>query len=411
MLKPALRPPMRAPLRSADSPREGVGGWQATLSSFKAFLAANNGADNPHSLAAMPSPPTITTGTTLSGLGASNLTQVFGALANPSSFRFTGGGALWVSTSRAFPSSSCVSGGNMTSAGAAGANSGCWKVGAVVNAQKVAILVTGSTAELYRFLVNGQYVSFTGTAVGTGGALTYVLLDFGSKASRLIEIEDGQSTDGRSAPRRFVSFSIDPADTLTAPPVAEYPVIVLGDSFTAPTGPTQAGDAWWSVAADYLGLKDRWNSGEGGTGYVNPSSTGIQYKLGDRIVADLDRMIAISPPKVVVVAIGYNDQGLSGIQAEAAGCFDIIRSKCPTALVFVTTGPWDKDSPSGPSANYTAAKNAIAAALAGRGGFYALDMQGVSYTKIGDAAHPNDAGHSTLGLAANTQVRALVAAA
>jgi len=389
---------------------QGGGGWQATLASFKAFLAANNGADNPHSLSAMASPPTITTGTTLSGLGASNLTQVFGALANPSSFRFTGGGVAWANTNqRSFPASSCISGGNI--AGDATLDSGCWKVGAQVNAQKVAIQVTGSTTDLYRFLVDGQYVSLTGTAVGTGGAATYALLDFGSKQSHLIEVEDGESTDGRSATRRFISFSIDPGDTLTAPPVAAFPTMVLGDSFTAPTGPTQAGDGWSAVAADYLGLKDRWNSGQGGTGYVNPSASGIQYKLGDRLVADLNRMIAITPPKIIMVAMGYNDQSLSGIQAAAAACFDTIRAKCPTALVFVTTGPWDTAAPSAPAAPYTAVKSAIAAALAGRGGFYALDMQGVSYTKIGDAVHPNTAGHITLGVSAASQVRSLVAAA
>jgi hypothetical protein len=356
----------------------------------------------------MSSPPTITVNTSLATLGASNLTQVFSALSNPSSFRFTGGGASWVNTTeRQFPASSRISGGNM--AGLATADGGIWQVGAIVDAARVAIRVTGNVSELYRFKVDGQYVSFTGTAVGAGGTATYALLDFGSKAPRLIEIENGQSTDGRAASRRFISMSIDPSDTLTAPPAAALPTIVLGDSFTAPTGSTIAGDSWSVVMADYLGLKDRWASGQGGTGYVNDAGTGTKYKLADRLVADLDRMIAITPPKIVMVAMGLNDLGAPGsIEAQANACFDIIRQKCPDALVFVLA-PWDTAAPSAVSGAYTTGKAGIISAMGSRGGFYFVDMEGVAFTKIGDATHPNDAGHTTLGLSVNSKVRALVA--
>ena len=44
MLKPALRPPMRAPLRSADSPREGVGGVIGSLSALKTKMQAGSAA-------------------------------------------------------------------------------------------------------------------------------------------------------------------------------------------------------------------------------------------------------------------------------------------------------------------------------------------------------------------------------
>ena len=375
--------------------RQGGGGWLATKDALAAYLETTDGIDNPHSLDAMSSPPVITTGTSLSTLGAPNLTQVIDALNMPSSIRFTGGGSEFVATvQRRFPASSRISGGTVS----ATEDPGCWKAGIQTNAAKVAVRVSGSTTELYRFLVDGQYVSFAGTAVGTSGANTYALLDFGSSQSRLIEVENGASADGRSGARAFVSFSIDPADAFSAPPIAPFPTMFLGDSFTAPTGVTQAGDGFFAVAADYLGLKDRWNSGQGGTGYVADAGTGTKYKLGDRLAADLDRMIAISPPKVIFVAMGLNDLGLSGIQSAASACFDVIRQKCPSALVFVTTGVWDVQAPSAPASGYSAAKSAIVAAMTGRGGFYALDMEGVSYTKIGDATHPDDLGHSTLGL-------------
>jgi hypothetical protein len=388
--------------------REGVGAWVATKAALKTFLAANDGANNPHSVPVMASPPTVTamaTGGSASAPAApyTGLTSAYrfaaGTIANVM-LTEGGGSVAYATDNRRFPvATRGVSGGNVSTT----EDATWWRGRVRTNALAIAFRVAGTPSTPgHRFIVDGEYVSLTPTVPLAGGGRNYYVLEFGSSAFRTIEIEGGYalSIDG---------IHVAPGDTVTLPSSPTFRGIVFGDSFTTTTGAAHVGDGFVPVLRDYLGV-ELWASGVGGSGYVN-TQTGTVYKLSERIGADLDRFIATNgaPPSLVVAPIGINDIGLSGIQAEAEACFAIIRQKCPAAVVLVTTGPWDVNAPSAPVTNYSACKSAIQSAIGSRGGFYALDMEGVSYTKA-DSTHPNTAGHLTLGQSLNTKIRAAIAA-
>jgi hypothetical protein len=108
----------------------------------------------------------------------------------------------------------------------------------------------------------------------------------------------------------------------------------------------------------------------------------------------------------VVVEMGINDLGLSGISVAARSDLLTIRNALRTAVIFVI-GPWDTNAPSAPSANQVACRDAVMAACQGIPGVFFLDPTGVSYTKF-DTTHPDTAGHATLGAWVDTQVRAVL---
>jgi hypothetical protein len=85
-----------------------------------------------------------------------------------------------------------------------------------------------------------------------------------------------------------------------------------------------------------------------------------------------------------------------------------LRANHPNALIFVI-GPWDSASPGSASTGYTTVKQQIISATADRGGFYFLDPEGLTYSKV-DAVHPDDAGHAKLGNWLNAQIRSVIGA-
>lgn len=368
--------------------------WRPTLAALKDFLAANDGADNPHSLPAMDTPPTITTST--SDLAGTYPKWI--VLATPSDVETyclveKGRKDSLVSTSFLRPYAATQAPGTP-----AGSSS---RISVTANADVVAFYVIGTTSA-FRFLVNDQYVDFTGTVpAATGGTgSNYIILTFASKASRKITIEMQQG----AGLRRIL---IKNTDSYGPKPTAkEFRGIVFGDSLISGTGATHAGDGLAHIAADYLGM-ELWASGVGSTGYVDTAG-GARYSLGQRLDTDLDAALQYGALDIVVVAMGLNDRDEVGVQAAASACFDTIRAKCPAALVFVV-GTWDPAAPSAPSANYLATNAAIEAAVGSRGGFYYLDPQGVEYPDI-DGTHPNTEGHEILGLWLDDQIRTVVAA-
>lgn len=360
------------------------------------FTTAANG--NPHSRAVMASPPTITTTLTAEGAPstATELTQAFRYSAGTQAIRFLGGGDQLTSTFyRRFPvATQAATGGNTGANNGALANS--WKAGVVITSSKVAFRVFGSTAP-YRFIVNGEYVSMAGTVpANTTNTRGYIVLDFGSRATRTVYIE-GDQTHGLDGV--YVATN----DTVIPAPAPSLRGIFLGDSFSTGTGATRQGDGFVPILSDYLGIGDRWCAGVGGTGYIDTSG-GTRYTLSQRLEADLDRMLAYGDIDAVFVPMGYNDIGDGSVQTAATSVFDRIRAKCPYAVVIVV-GPWDTSAPSAAQAGYSTTKGEIIAAMGSRAGFYFIDIEGVEFTKA-DGVHPDDAGHSTLALAINSRVRA-----
>ena len=376
---------------------QGVGPWAATKAALKTYLAANDGSLNPHSQSVMPSSPTIRTATSLSSPD-NDLTAAYRYSLASGVFRFEGGGdkGFGAGTYRQFPVARIAASGANLGDGTAGV---VWQTRIVANSTKVGFRLLGGL-KAFRFIVDGRYVSLTGTLTATSSGTNYIVLDFGAKASREIIVENQEAS-------AFDGVYVASGDTVSLPSASSYRLLVLGDSFIASTGATIASDGLASVAADYLVIRDRWASGSGGTGYV-ATNAGASYALPTRVAEDVQRFAALGSADIIVVAIGLNDIGSAGVQTAAASTFDLIRANAPRALVFVV-GPWDQNAPSAPVSNYAACKSAIQAAMSGRGGFWFLDPQGVSYTKY-DTMHPNDSGHTTLGQWLSTQIRTAIAA-
>ena len=379
---------------------DGARPWVKTLESLRTYLRGNIGSTNAFSLPVMSAPPTIRTQThPLSGVDV-NLTVAHLYSAGSTVFQYEGGGdkAFAGTNFRRFPTETfATTGGNLSD----GENASSWQVRFVADAAKVSFRLLGSTLR-YRFIVDGQYVSRTGTLTSVNTGTEYITLDFGTKAARTIVVESEQGT-------AFGGVYVAPGDTATRPAASPYRMMVLGDSITVSTGATVFGDGFVPVTAGYLGISDRWLNGPGGTGYVSKGAGSAFFSLPERISQDMTRFKAFGSTDIIVVAAGINDVGLAGVQAAANSVFNSIRTLAPNALVFVV-GPWDSAAPSAPSANYLATKAAIQAAASGRGGFWFLDPQGRAYSKM-DSVHPNTNGHLILGQWLASQIRDAIASA
>lgn len=111
---------------------------------------------------------------------------------------------------------------------------------------------------------------------GSTGSLYRVRLTFTTRAVRRIRVE----THGY-----FAGVTAGPTDMLWAAPAASGPVcMVLGDSYTEPTGAFGSSTGWGSIFCNELGLHPV-ILGSGGTGYLNPSSGG-KANFKDRFVPD-----------------------------------------------------------------------------------------------------------------------------
>jgi lysophospholipase L1-like esterase len=377
--------------------------WTTTRNLLRAYFAGNNNAPNPHSLSAMPAPPTVVTGAGSPSAPAApydTLTRSYRYAADTLGdvVRFDGGADKpYFTDFRRFPVATMAeTGGNVLD----GEDAGSWRVGVVADAAAIAFRVVGSSVYRYRMIVDGRYVSFETTSMAAGGR-QYIVLDFGTKAVRTVQIEGSRAAaiDG---------IHVAPADTVTKLQEAPFGALIFGDSFVTSTGvPSERdGDGLAVVAGDHLGMPV-WASGVGSSGYV-ATAGGTVFALPQRIGADIQRYVAQkgAQPQVVIVAMGINDIGAGGIVPAAATCFDIIRNRCPAALVFVM-GPWDRAAPLAPAAGYPEARNSILTALAGRAGFFFIDTEGIDFTKA-DSTHPDLAGHQTLGFWLSARIRVLV---
>ena len=372
--------------------------WQSSLylvtkADLAAVFAGNVSNGNPHSRDAMGSPPsiTITDGNTPPVGITQGLRYTDGTIIpyhTPLGGRPTVAQTFYETFTAAW-----VSSGVEQTLG--------WRVAFDITASKFAVRFAGDSSSFIRFIIDGVYVSKTAVAPGGSGASVYNTLDFGSSAKRQVKIEAAfdQAIDGIYVPTGQT--------VALAASIYSGVLFFLGDSFTESTGATNNNDGYTTITGDYLGFDKMLSSGVGGTGYVNTAS-GTKYNLGQRLAAEIVRAQSLGPVPIVVVAMGINDIGSSGVQTAAESCFETIRTALPDCLVFVL-GPWDVNAPSAPVAGYAGCKSAIQAAVGSRSGFWFLDPQGVSYTKS-DTTHPDTAGHLTLGLWLETAIRAAVSA-
>lgn len=205
----------------------------------------------------------------------------------------------------------------------------------------------------YRIWVDGQLATLNGYTPGgsAGNYPRYEKVTFGSAVSRLI---------------RFESYLLPPngirvatGKVVTPSTVTRPRCIVIGDSFTEPSGSTIKMRGFASL----LGLKfgwDTWACGAGSTGYLNDGTAG---RVNFRKRVHLD--VIPYRPDIVIVAGGINDSGFSAgaVEAEAKALFDSIQRGCVGAKV-IAVGPF---FPTTAYSNVTNSRLGIMAAARARG--------------------------------------------
>jgi lysophospholipase L1-like esterase len=382
--------------------------WSAALNLLKQQIIAQEAVNTPHQASAMASPPTVTDlGTSAPAAYPNNNLYSTTSLWRPE------GGNVQVFGTQGwqFPVATVTttgSGGNVSN----GKDAKMWRVAFDVNAAKFAVMISASSSCPYRFIVDGAYVSKTATQTTlTTGGTNWIELDFtsvGGKANRHIVVEGMASA-------RFRGVSLANGDSMSFPSalLSAGPnllkAIYAGDSFTAGTGATFQPDGYVFPLGELLGVENNFGSGVGGTGFVATNS-GSSYALPNRL-GDINGQSA----DVIFSAMGFNDTPLTSwtaadIQTNATTCLQSFRTNNPRAPIFVI-GPWDKNAPAAPVTNYAATKAAIQAAMAGISGCWFLDMEGVQFTKSGDATHPDTAGHWTLAQAVYAAIKTAIGVA
>ncbi|MFZ3547696.1 SGNH/GDSL hydrolase family protein [Streptomyces sp. 4.24] len=260
-----------------------------------------------------------------------------------------------------------------------------------------------SAASMFRLSIDGRKVSDApqpagGTNAGSGHLIT---IDLGSAVPRVVRL------DCTTMP--FGGVYLPPSAGLWRVPLQGGRLAVLGDSISDGSAHNTGGGqgTWVARAARLLGSTDVWESGRGGTGYVNP---GTFANFGTRAPADI---IAWSPDRLIVFG-GYNDvagNDQAVIKAAATALYGQITQGLPACETYVI-GCWAPTGTPAPSIVATDETLRSAAALAGlpfvspvTGTIYAANGQAVAthgpWITTGNApiyvgsdlVHPTDVGH------------------
>jgi lysophospholipase L1-like esterase len=249
--------------------------------------------NNPRTRGTMPASlaPTITIGT---GTVPGGFTRVYAIEAANSPFASGGGLPTNSGGVTSFPT--CTPSGS-TQVGRH------WRVETILDGDEVAFLLDSATADGYRFIVDGQYVSATGTT-SAAGSLRYYTLTFPARGRYRIAVE-GHTT------LRFDEARV-PDDCTLLPPERANPlrVIVVGDSNIEAYPIVLKGDGIGAVLGDQLGVLDVWASGVFGTGFI-ATNGGANYTYAQRRTDWTTRS-----PDVLLLCMSINDIVASATQAQ-----------------------------------------------------------------------------------------------
>jgi lysophospholipase L1-like esterase len=278
------------------------------------------------------------------------------------------------------------------------------RVEIVADAAKISFSILNVGSGYARFIVNGQYVSLTPTTPAGGGG--YISLDFtsaGGRAVRSIIIE--------MAGLHFNSVWVGPTETVTKATGSVQRMMIVGDSFTGTGGMSTLFQGFAQIVADLLGIRDVWNNGVGGTGYLATSGqTTFRQRLSDMVTA---------APDVALIVGGHNDTAFApgAVQTEVRTYLTAIRNQ--TALKTIPLIIAGVTGANIPLATTQPVEREIANAVSSMNDPLILflpdvtDLAGPYFTGTGntsattgagncdvyissDAVHPNDAGHAYL---------------
>lgn len=331
-------------------------GPQITRSALMRALYSSAAAarlSNPHLNAVMTSPPTMTANGTTKPAGQTTAYAVFST--NP--FTITGGtvSLAGATVGRVVSSVIASTGGNVSNNGTEATYS---RAAFMADANAVTIGVC-QTSVPYRFIVNDQYVSLSGTTTTNAGptcaTVDYITLDFtsaGGRALRKIVVETQQNGG-------FQSATVGATETIQAVNLDNTLCSAFFlDSYAFGSDATLLGDGMGAVDADWLGIQNNTNSAGPGTGWATNNSA---FNLLQR-VQNLDLALSPCTPNIIVTGASFNDRGNvpATITANALAGFQAMRAQYPNALIFVF-GAFPGNT--GPSAGMIANENAVAAAV------------------------------------------------
>jgi lysophospholipase L1-like esterase len=158
------------------------------------------------------------------------------------------------------------------------------------------------------------------------GATYQIYLKFASRMLRRIRYQ---------AYGNFFGINMGSNDTIfpSARPLGAR-AIFLGDSFTEGSGATGWHNGYAHLICNRFGW-ECWNSGSGGTGFVNPSSGLNRLKYYDRIQRD----VIANNPDVVIVQGGQNDTTYpaSDVLTQANAVFSTLKSSLPTVPIIAVS--------------------------------------------------------------------------
>jgi hypothetical protein len=326
---------------------------------------------NPHNLGLASVLPTITAGTSV----PTGLTTTVDYFVDPDYFAIAGGPAYDYFTFLRFPVTTLGAISEVGNIGTnmAGVNS---RVSFVVNSSKFAVHVLNSSVP-YRFIVDGQFLSLTGTLQNTGNG--YIELDYTADGRKTRHVTlDMQLGQG------FVGVNMSATDTVYKPTVSDgFRLGVFGDSFTEASSATHRGDGCYRVMGDFLGINDVWSSGLGGTGYVANNTSPLRYTLGQRLVYDCYPYTF----DACMFAMGINDVALNQTTVRTAidSALSTFRTTFPTTPLFVV----GNIGRAGPSAGELTQEATISAAVTA---FNDPDVFFIPVSNTGEAAYLSGTG-------------------
>lgn len=348
---------------------------------------------------AMASPPTITLAS--SNNAASGITSgvKIRADTSPSSFRVLGSN----------PRAHTIAGGNNFSGftsidyyypGQTERASSAYRGGTL----RYAFTYTGQTIDLqllrmsstagiptgYRIWVDGEVTAVTPRNDLTAFQYRWVNLDFGSAATRRIDVEVDQFTE-------FGGVVREPSATVAAAPAETVRYMGIGDSYFDGVGTDDYMESCFQGSGHILGLRDIWNAGESGIGYLDDGSQSAKVAV-DKLAGD----ITPYAPDWAVLALGCNDGEFTASQigtAAAAYLAAFFEDNPDCGLTML--GPWFGTA-LGLDATQKAALQAAAEArpefATGQLSYTDPTDDGLTYSYSGtQTGHPDQAGHDTIG--------------
>jgi lysophospholipase L1-like esterase len=228
----------------------------------------------------------------------------------------------------------------------------------------------------YRILVDeGAGWQFTSSATGNAngtmpndGSGCRIKVTFASRMPRNIrfELESGF----------FMGMTVGGNDSVLAcSRTALKKALILGDSFTEPTGADNAFVGWGTYLCQLSGLEAS-TSGSGGTGYCAPGPAPRVALIG-RVQTD----VIDQNPDIVFIAAGINDSAFTPAQIQAAAVllYQTIQTGLPNAKIVVI-GNW---FPRTPGSTELAIAAAIKAAALSRGIPFIDPLSGAVYAGNG----------------------------